>query len=95
MVEQFARMVFFLSSFSPRHAYPAADEASPAAVGKLFSEQMWTFQERKSGDEEEEAVALRLKNNFSSQNQFLGLQKAPFLTLMQHFIPAASRRTSA
>lgn len=28
----------------PRHAYPAADDASPAAVGKLFSEQTWIFQ---------------------------------------------------
>lgn len=27
----------------PRHAYPAAEEASPAAVGKLFSEQMCAF----------------------------------------------------
>ena len=24
-------------------AYPAADDAKPAAVGKLFSEHMWTF----------------------------------------------------
>ena len=28
----------------PKHAYPAAEEARPAAVGKLFSEQMCTFQ---------------------------------------------------
>ena len=26
----------------PKQAYPAAEDASPAAVGKLFSEQMWT-----------------------------------------------------
>ena len=30
--------------YSPKQAKPAAEEASPAAVGKLFSEQMWTFQ---------------------------------------------------
>jgi len=28
--------------FSPRHAYPAADDARPAAVGKLLFEQMCT-----------------------------------------------------
>ena len=33
---------------APRPAYPAAEEASPAAVGKLFFEQTWTFQSRKS-----------------------------------------------
>lgn len=27
----------------PRHAKPAADEASPAAVGKLLTEQIWTW----------------------------------------------------
>ena len=34
----------FTPRSSPRQASPAADDASPAAVGKLFSEQMWTLQ---------------------------------------------------
>jgi hypothetical protein len=29
-----------LKKLIPKQAYPAAEEASPAAVGKLFSEQM-------------------------------------------------------
>ena len=29
--------------YSPRQAYPAAEDARPAAVGKLFSEQMCSF----------------------------------------------------
>lgn len=32
----------------PKHARPAAEEARPAAVGKLFSEQMWTCHARRS-----------------------------------------------
>lgn len=31
-------------NYLPKQAYPAAEEASPAAVGKLFTEQMCTFQ---------------------------------------------------
>lgn len=33
----------FWMKLEPKHAYPAEDEASPAAVGKLFSEQMYIF----------------------------------------------------
>ena len=33
----------FLDKAKTRQAYPAADEARPAAVGKLFSEQMCTL----------------------------------------------------
>ena len=32
----------YLASAATRQANPAAELASPAAVGKLFSEQMWT-----------------------------------------------------
>lgn len=34
---------YYLIRHLPRQANPAAEEASPAAVGKLFTEQMWTL----------------------------------------------------
>lgn len=34
---------YYLIRNLPRQANPAAEEASPAAVGKLFTEQMWTL----------------------------------------------------
>ena len=40
-------MLYSLQSADTRQAYPAAELARPAAVGKLFSEQMWTLH---SGD---------------------------------------------
>ena len=40
--------------YLPKQAYPAAEEARPAAVGKLFSEQIWTCQDNISSIREED-----------------------------------------
>lgn len=43
----------------PKQANPAAEEASPAAVGKLLTEQMWTLGYR-LGESKSESLSLRL-----------------------------------
>lgn len=47
-VDKSPSTLYNFASAKTRHAYPAADDANPAAVGKLFSEQIWIFQSNMS-----------------------------------------------
>lgn len=44
MAEMSPSTLYRVANAKTKQAYPAAEEARPAAVGKLFSEQMWMFQ---------------------------------------------------
>lgn len=55
--------VYAICLHLPRQAYPDAEDARPAAVGKLFTEQIWTLWETLLTSEVESPLFRLLREN--------------------------------